>query len=125
MYGDTAKKLDKAKGSPNAGCCLDCCIFYLLSICCLQGFVGCGRRSELRQQFNLEGEDCPACCAYTCCAACAVCQDANEFRSQENEILAREAAGVQMAPVQQVMTTNQPPAPAVVQEDAASKPVAL
>ncbi|WPT12004.1 Cell number regulator 11 [Picochlorum sp. SENEW3] len=108
LYGDTAKKLDTARGIQDAGCCLDCCVFFLLSFFCLQGFVGCGRRRDLRTQFNLQGEDCPACCAYTCCGGCAVCQDANEYRYREREIIrSQQQQQVQMQPVvQQQMTSG-------------------
>ena len=61
LFGDTSEKLDRAAGDPNAGCCGSCLLFWLSHLLCLQGFVGCCERSKLRSQFNLEGEDCPAC----------------------------------------------------------------
>ena len=110
LYGDTAKKLDQARGDPDAGCCLDCWIMFLLQFCCLQGFAGCIRRRDLRETYALQGEDCPACCAYTCCGGCAICQDANEFRAWEYDSLQQNAGRVQMtAPVAQNMSA---PAPA-------------
>jgi Cys-rich protein (TIGR01571 family) len=114
LYGDTAAKLDRAAGDPDASCVVPCLLFYLTSICCLQGLVGCGTRGQLRRQFNLQGEDCPACCAYTWCDKCAACQDANEYRYQEANIVQQAYAGqqapvVMTAPVQQAATTQAAP----------------
>lgn len=110
LYGDTAKKLDEASGDPNAGCCIDCLLMFVLSFCCLQGFAGCGRRNDLRTLNNLEGEDCPACCAYTCCGSCAICQDANEIRDWKYDAMQQNAGMVQMtAPPGQTMTAPAAP----------------
>lgn len=82
---------------------------FLLQFCCLQGFAGCGRRRDLRDLYSLEGDDCPACCAYTCCGACAICQDANELRAWEYDSMQQNAGRVQMtAPAGQTMTAPDP-----------------
>jgi len=75
-------------------------LFYLSHLLCLQGFVGCCEREKLRKQFNLEGENCPACCAYTCCSGCAACQDAREFRLREAEMVRQANAAPVAAPAQ-------------------------
>lgn len=38
-----------------------------------------GKRRTLRQRYGLQ-EDCNDCLATTCCAACAVCQEARELK---------------------------------------------
>ena len=85
---------------------------------CLQGFVGCCERNKLRSQFNLQGEDCPACCAYTCCSACATCQDAREFRLREAEVVSYAYAAQQAGAAAAAAPA---PAPAPVQAEMTSE----
>ncbi|WPT10721.1 hypothetical protein PSENEW3n2_00001893 [Picochlorum sp. SENEW3] len=68
-------------------------------MCCLQGCVGCSSRRQLRDRFNLEGDDVNACLSYTICSCLSVIQDANEFRAQTDAALNKPT----QAPAQQEM----------------------
>lgn len=71
QYGSVASDIDA-----NASCCGQCCCFWLLHYCCLQGLIAGPKREQLRAAHNLPPEPCGDCCVHTFCGPCAVAQEA-------------------------------------------------
>jgi Cys-rich protein (TIGR01571 family) len=70
LFGDNAEKLG------DGGCCLNCCLYYLLAAFCCNSCFAAPKRGRLRANHNLGEEPCGDCCTHFWCTTCAICQEA-------------------------------------------------
>jgi Cys-rich protein (TIGR01571 family) len=74
LPGDNVTKVD------GGGCFVPCCTYFVLSSCFLCGLVAGPNRRQIRERYGLREAPCGDCLVHTCCAECAVCQDAYELK---------------------------------------------
>eukprot|EP01023_Acetabularia_acetabulum_P011493 TRINITY_DN152_c0_g2_i1.p2 TRINITY_DN152_c0_g2~~TRINITY_DN152_c0_g2_i1.p2 ORF type:complete len:125 (+),score=20.40 TRINITY_DN152_c0_g2_i1:76-450(+) len=91
LLGDTHSRITGQGGFGK------CCLYGVLSQCCLCAIVGVPARKELREKYDIvQGSgDCVVRCF---CPTCAVCQEAREVKIRSAQ---HTAAGSIVAPLQQ------------------------
>ncbi|GMH40500.1 hypothetical protein BSKO_08404 [Bryopsis sp. KO-2023] len=72
LYGDNVAK------ATGGGSCGPCCLYT-----CCPGFAcifAGGKRTEIRNKYNLPEEPCSDCCVHFWCSPCGVCQEARQLK---------------------------------------------
>ncbi|CAF3229434.1 unnamed protein product [Rotaria socialis] len=80
LFGSNAEKID------GKNCCLMCCLYGVLAhfyLCWVPHYF---ERQNLREKYNLEANpSCGDCLTTSFCGPCALCQEAREMKSRENQ----------------------------------------
>ncbi|EFN58599.1 hypothetical protein CHLNCDRAFT_140784 [Chlorella variabilis] len=65
----------------DGSCVLNCCLYWLLGVFCLDCCLAAPKRGRLRDNHALAPEPCGDCCVHCWCGPCAVCQEARLIKS--------------------------------------------
>jgi len=71
------RNMEAAGLGENCACCCGFCVLGGLS-----WILGCVKRGEMREKFNIEGSGCEDCCYWFFLPFCALSQEARELKSR-------------------------------------------